>query len=289
MRAESTIETLMSPCSRPGSGAWLWNAASETSAAAPPPTPLTSATICGIAVIFTLRAATAPKTPPTAMPTRISQTLSICLCANVTPIAISLPTAPIQLPRRAVAGCERNLRARMKATIVARYARSVATRPIVLLRRLAPLEHLEHSVGDDEAADDVRRRERHGDEADDRRQRVLVAEARDEHGPDDHDPVDRVRAGHQRGVEERRHLRDHLEAEEDREHEDRHLEDEQEAMAHPSTSFREALATPTLGGGDTPFPRHRAYRRNRAASVPELCRFRVRGSCGRSTRAECPA
>ena len=31
----------------------LWNSASETSAAAPPPTPLNSATICGIAVIFT--------------------------------------------------------------------------------------------------------------------------------------------------------------------------------------------------------------------------------------------
>ena len=37
----------------PGSGAALWNSASETSAAAPPPTPLNSATICGIAVIFT--------------------------------------------------------------------------------------------------------------------------------------------------------------------------------------------------------------------------------------------
>jgi hypothetical protein len=81
---------------------------------------LNSATICGIAVIFTLRAATAPKTPPIAIPTRISQTLSIALCAKVTPIAISIPTAPIQLPRRAFAGSERNFRAMMKAMIVAR-------------------------------------------------------------------------------------------------------------------------------------------------------------------------
>jgi hypothetical protein len=118
--AERMIETLMSPWSRPGSGARLWNSASEIRAAAPPPTPLNSATICGIAVIFTRRAATAPNTPPTTMPTRISQTLSICFCANVTPTAISIPTAPIQLPRRAVAGCDRNRSARMKQTIVAR-------------------------------------------------------------------------------------------------------------------------------------------------------------------------
>jgi hypothetical protein len=38
----------------------------------------------------------------------------------VTAIAISIPPAPIQFPRRAVAGLERNFSARMKATIVAR-------------------------------------------------------------------------------------------------------------------------------------------------------------------------
>jgi hypothetical protein len=38
----------------------LWKSASATSAAAPPPTPLNSATISGIAVIFTARAAYAP-------------------------------------------------------------------------------------------------------------------------------------------------------------------------------------------------------------------------------------
>ena len=40
-------------------------------AAAPPPTPLKSATICGIAVIFTRRAPTAPSTPPSTIPTAI--------------------------------------------------------------------------------------------------------------------------------------------------------------------------------------------------------------------------
>ena len=43
----------------------------EISATAPPPTPLNSATICGIAVIFTLRAAGTPTAVPIAMPTAI--------------------------------------------------------------------------------------------------------------------------------------------------------------------------------------------------------------------------
>ena len=45
MIAESMIEALMSVFSVPGSGARLWNSASAISAAAPPPTPLKSATI----------------------------------------------------------------------------------------------------------------------------------------------------------------------------------------------------------------------------------------------------
>ena len=50
------------PRSCSGAGARRWNSAAAMSAAAPPPTPLNSATICGIAVIFTLRAETAPIT-----------------------------------------------------------------------------------------------------------------------------------------------------------------------------------------------------------------------------------
>ena len=44
----------------------------EIRATAPPPTPLNSATICGIAVIFTLRAAGTPTAVPIAIPTAIS-------------------------------------------------------------------------------------------------------------------------------------------------------------------------------------------------------------------------
>ena len=50
----------------------LRNSAQAISATAPPPTPLNSATICGIAVIFTLRAAGTPTAVPMPMPSAIS-------------------------------------------------------------------------------------------------------------------------------------------------------------------------------------------------------------------------
>ena len=52
-----------------------WYSEIEISAAAPPPTPLNSATICGIAVIFTARAEYAPITPPMTMPAMIQARL----------------------------------------------------------------------------------------------------------------------------------------------------------------------------------------------------------------------
>ena len=64
IRAESTVET--DGGRRRGPPVAMWNSASATSAAAPPPTPLNRATICGIAVIFTLRAPTRPTAAPIA-------------------------------------------------------------------------------------------------------------------------------------------------------------------------------------------------------------------------------
>ena len=49
------------------------SSATAISAAAPPPTPLNSATICGIAVMRTRRAETAPIALPTATPPAIHQ------------------------------------------------------------------------------------------------------------------------------------------------------------------------------------------------------------------------
>src|SRR5881392_4217637 len=63
----------------------LENSRIETSAAAPPPAPLKSATIWGIAVIFTVRAPAKPATPPTTIPARMrseehtSELQSLCV------------------------------------------------------------------------------------------------------------------------------------------------------------------------------------------------------------------
>src|SRR5262249_47625192 len=121
---------------------------------------------------------------------------------------------------------------------------------LLALRLLALLEHFEHAVGDDEAADDVRRREHDCDEADDPRERALVRLAEHEHRADDDNAVDRVRPRHQRRVQQRRHLRDHLEAEEDREHEDRDLEDEQRVVTHAGTSCLPATHAPDVISSD---------------------------------------
>ena len=115
--AERAIETVSSLASAPSA---TWNSASATSAAAPPPTPLKRATICGIAVIFTVRAPTTPTTVPIAAPPTISGQLPIPSSSSVVAIAIAIPTPPTQLPFRASFGDERNRRATMKQTIAAR-------------------------------------------------------------------------------------------------------------------------------------------------------------------------
>ncbi len=91
-----------------------------TSAAAPPPTPLNSATSCGICVICTRRAAGTATTEPTAIAPRISPRLSRSVEKNVVSRAIAAPAAPIRLPRRAVRGLDRPFSARMKQTAATR-------------------------------------------------------------------------------------------------------------------------------------------------------------------------
>ena len=98
----------------------MWNSASATSAAAPPPTPLKRATICGIAVIFTVRAPTSPTIAPITPPAMIRPQLPIPSSASVVAIATSIPTPPTQFPFRACFGEERKRSATMKQTIATR-------------------------------------------------------------------------------------------------------------------------------------------------------------------------
>ena len=80
------------------------NSAQAISATAPPPTPLNSATICGIAVIFTWRAAGTPTIVPTTRPKAIRPQLPIPSIRNVATSAMAMPTAAMRLPRTAVRG-----------------------------------------------------------------------------------------------------------------------------------------------------------------------------------------
>ena len=84
-------------------------------ATAPPPTPLKSATICGIAVIFTLRAAGTPTAVPSATPSTISPQLPSPGFSSVAITAIAMPTAAMRLPRTAPVGPESPRRPWMKS------------------------------------------------------------------------------------------------------------------------------------------------------------------------------
>ena len=84
------------------------------SATAPPPTPLNSATICGIAVIFTLRAAGIPTAVPIANPRITSGQSPIRSSSSVATTAIAMPAAATRLPRTAVRGPRSMCRPTMK-------------------------------------------------------------------------------------------------------------------------------------------------------------------------------
>ena len=93
-----------------------------TTAAAPPPTPLKSATIWGMAVIFTRRAPTAPIGTPIRMPTIVITIPAVVKCKRgmVASRAITMPTAAIWLPRRALFGELNWIKPRMKRTAARR-------------------------------------------------------------------------------------------------------------------------------------------------------------------------
>ena len=92
----------------PPAAKWWRYSTQATIATAPPPTPLNSATICGIPVIRTFRAAGSPIAVPITSPSAINhgvlEPLSTCGVSSVATIAIAIPTAAIMFPRTAVRG-----------------------------------------------------------------------------------------------------------------------------------------------------------------------------------------
>ena len=87
----------------PANASVVRNSDQAIRATAPPPTPLNSATICGIAVIRTRRADGTPSAAPITSPTRISSQLWRTV-SSVASTATSMPSAAILLPRTAVRG-----------------------------------------------------------------------------------------------------------------------------------------------------------------------------------------
>ena len=143
----------------------------------------------------------------------------------------------------------------MKQTIVTMYA---SAHPVaaahsfrLLLRRLAALEHLEHAVGDDEAADDVAVPSATAASATIRTQPVWSGSEATMIAPTTTMPWMAFDPGHERRVQERRHLRDHLEAEERREDEHRQLD--QEDCRHAAASFRVTHAPAVISSSQSSF------------------------------------
>src|SRR5437879_5636605 len=95
---------------------------------------------------------------------------SLTISAAVVTAAMAMPTMPNRLPRIELVGWLRPLSDWMKQTLAIRYSSVTRFRlmslPLDLLGGgLLPLEHLQHSPRDEEAAEDVHRRERHGEHA----------------------------------------------------------------------------------------------------------------------------
>ena len=93
------------------------NSVHAISATVPPPTPLNSATNCGIAVILVFLAGGTPRITPTTRPATMRiQLIDAVLRTeiSVATTAMPIPVAAIQLPRTAVFGPVSPDRPRMK-------------------------------------------------------------------------------------------------------------------------------------------------------------------------------
>src|ERR1700674_362867 len=250
------LKTLGNAAAKEGCWPKLSSSATATSAAAPPPTPLKRATICGMAVIFTMRAPMLPTAAPMTTPIAMMITPEVVKrsSGSVAASAITMPTAAMRLPLRAPLGELSCFKPRMKQTAATRYASSMSVltggslavstwsfsrgrffgrvRLRLILGALrapgglvAPFEHLQHPVGNDETADHVGGGESHSEQPQDDIDRRARPRRDDDRSHQD-DPVDRVGSRHQGRVENRRHLRDDLDPDEDRQHEEGQLVDQ---------------------------------------------------------------
>src|SRR5499427_2729283 len=198
------------------------------------PTKLCSiATSSGIDVIATRAATKAPMTPPMISPPprtpsnapsgvpAVEKSTGTSRASAVIATAISMPMTPKRFPRCAVSCVDSPRRLMMKSRLATRYA---SDRTVVIIARSPSLpEHAQHSLRDEEPARDVDRREQDGDAA--QRQRPRSAAVQRQHAADDDDAADRVGDAHQRRVQRRRDVPDHVPADHARQQEDRQVLD----------------------------------------------------------------
>src|SRR5450759_2969899 len=128
------LKTLGNASAKAGCWPKLSSSATATSAAAPPPTPLKRATICGMAVIFTMRAPMLPTAPPMTTPMAMMITPAVVKWSSdrVATSAITMPTAAMRFPLRAPFGELSCFKPRMKHTAaVGMVIALVATLPLL--------------------------------------------------------------------------------------------------------------------------------------------------------------
>src|SRR5882724_10704896 len=259
-----------------------------TSTAAAPTKLCSMATSSGIEVIATRDARNAPMTQPTpsAPASRPTADSSWPLCAAGLPgsssatavirTASAIPKVPNALPRRAVSWVDSPRRLRMNSMLAARYdkPRSVPAIASTYVSNLFA-EHLQHALRDQEPARDVDRSQQDRDAAQDRgdaRQRARPATRAGgdhQHAADQDDAADRVGDAHERRVQGRRDVPDHVPADDAREQKHRQVlqqlgrteqagraqqqdrRAERDAPGH-SVALALALARPVAVGARTP-------------------------------------
>jgi hypothetical protein len=118
----STVKPATASCAFPVDESAANSSSEATMTPASPPSPLKTATICGMAVIATRWAATTPIAAPTAIAAKIGRRLSGLSTRKTTTRATAAPAAPIQLPSRARRGEASAFSATMKQTAPSRYA-----------------------------------------------------------------------------------------------------------------------------------------------------------------------
>ena len=110
---EAMMVTTVTEFSIGGAALSRSNSAAATNAETPPPNPLKTATICGMAVICTVRDMYTPITEPTTRPMIIHSGSTMSAFTRVNTTARSMPTAESMLPERAVAGERSRISPRM--------------------------------------------------------------------------------------------------------------------------------------------------------------------------------